>query len=159
MLECDNDLSESARYFSESCLHHMLLSRFLTESSIMMCIGIKTQYATCILAQGKKVRSAVHPSLSNRVFMVASEPDLPERAGRWSIWTGKIGDKGMGKNKGKDKGKQGKKGRKGPPEPPWRRFRRGKGNTARAGAEPAAPEQEPEQRSQRSQRSRTNRKN
>ena len=45
---------------------------------LMICIGIKTQYATCILS----VRSAVHPSLSNRVFMVASEPDLPERAGR-----------------------------------------------------------------------------
>ena len=35
--------------------------------------------------------------------MVASEPDLPERAGRRSIWTGKIGDKGTGKNTGKDK--------------------------------------------------------
>ena len=95
------------------------------------------------------MRSAVHPSLSNQVFMVASEPDLPERAGRRSIWTGKIGDKGTGKNKGKDKGKQGKKGRKGPPEPPWRRSRSGKGKAARAGAEPAAPEpEEPEEQNE-----------
>ena len=70
-----------------------------------------------------------------------------KRAGRRSIWTGKIGDKGTGKNKGKDKGKQGKKGRKGPPEPPWRRSRSGKGKAARepAGPEPEEPEEPEEQ--------------